>query len=93
MQVFRDRLKAGLKNQKVALKTTAGQVGTALDVATAIPGSISKVRAAPRRHRGFVFFRELVRTAGRIALGPAWGAVEVVGAGARRITHDIKAKK
>lgn len=91
--MFRDRLKSSLKVQKAALKTPLGQLGTALDVATAIPGSVSKVRNAPRRHRGWVIFREIFRTAGRIALGPAWQAVEVVGAGARRVVHDTKAKK
>ena len=91
--MFRDRLKAGLKTQRGALKTTAGQLGTAIDVVTAIPGSVSKVRNAPRRHRGWIVFREIFRAAGRVALGPAWQAVEVVGAGARRLNHNIKAKK
>jgi len=92
-KLFRDRLREQLKKNKAILGTPEGKLAAAATLIEAIPGSIAKVRASPRRHRGWLIIRELLRNTGRVMLPAAWPAVEMIGAKARRVVHDAKRKK
>lgn len=92
-KLFRDRLREQLAKGKSILGTTEGKAAAAAVLMKEVPVSIERIRAAPRRHRGWMVFRELLRSTGRVLLPAAWPAVEMIGAGARRAVHNAKRKR